>query len=228
VYSIMELVDYENPRSAGFRLRRRRLSVLRGLIAKIYAARGAVKILDVGGRRSYWRLVGEDLLMRNGVHITLLNSDASQIGFIEEQNYSAVVGDACNSNQFEDNQFDLVHSNSTIEHVGDWSRVEAFAREIRRLAPNYFVQTPYFWFPIEPHFLLPAFHWLPEGLRAKILMTFIASHKGRSVNIGDAMHRVQGARLLDQKQMQYLFFDAELSFEWIGPFPKSILAVRSG
>src|SRR4051794_26662392 len=59
---------------------------------------------------------------------------------------------------FADNEFDLAYSNSVLEHVNDRA---GLAREIRRVARSWWVQTPAFSFPIEPHALLPFAHWLP-------------------------------------------------------------------
>jgi SAM-dependent methyltransferase len=65
---------------------------------------------------------------------------------------------------FADGEFDLVYCSSVIEHVPP-SRRGAFAAEIRRVGRGWFVQTPAFSFPIEPHSLLPGAQWLPPGLR---------------------------------------------------------------
>src|SRR3546814_10323990 len=65
--------------------------------------------------------------------------------------------------------FDIAHSNSVIEHVITWDNMKNFARETRRVAAWHYVQTPYFWFPVDPHFYkLPFYHWLPRPLRAKL------------------------------------------------------------
>jgi hypothetical protein len=45
------------------------------------------------------------------------------------------------------------------------SRRAAFAAELRRVGRGWFVQTPAFSFPLEPHSLLPAAHWLPPRAR---------------------------------------------------------------
>jgi SAM-dependent methyltransferase len=63
-----------------------------------------------------------------------------------------------------DGEFDLVYSSSVIEHVPRERRA-AFAAEVRRVGRGVYVQTPAFSFPIEPHSLLPAAHWLPPAIR---------------------------------------------------------------
>ena len=47
------------------------------------------------------------------------------------------------------------------------ARRPAFAGELRRVGRGWFVQTPAFSFPIEPHSLLPGAQWLPTGLRRR-------------------------------------------------------------
>ena len=65
---------------------------------------------------------------------------------------------------FDDGAFDLAYCSSVIEHVAPRAR-PAFAAELRRVARGWYVQTPAFSFPIEPHALLPFAHWLPPALR---------------------------------------------------------------
>src|ERR1017187_2845994 len=56
---------------------------------------------------------------------------------------------------FRDAAFDVVFSNSVIEHVGDAQSQRAFAREVARVGRAYWVQTPNRWFPVEQHLLTP-------------------------------------------------------------------------
>jgi hypothetical protein len=224
---LIGLTDYSNPNSLGSRLRRRRRHYLAALIDLVFSRRGRVKILDIGGRRQYWAMFDDDYLRSRQVHITLINS-AHELGGVAEQDarFTAVPGDGCSLPQYQDNSFDLTHSNSTIEHVGGWERMEAFARESRRLAPAYYLQTPYFWFPVEPHFMAPFYHWLPENWRAKLLLQMRLGHHGPAVDMGDAMRQVRSARLLDKAQLTFLLPDASIRFEWLGPFPKSLIATK--
>ena len=53
--------------------------------------------------------------------------------------------------------YDLVFSNSVIEHVGGHVQRLRFADAIHKLADRHWVQTPYRYFPIEPHWLFPRF-----------------------------------------------------------------------
>ncbi|HLH64169.1 MAG TPA: class I SAM-dependent methyltransferase [Solirubrobacteraceae bacterium] len=75
-----------------------------------------------------------------------------------------VQADATDRLPFSDGAFDLAYSNSVIEHLPPdrWTR---FASELKRVARGWFVQTPAFEFPLEPHAFLPFAHWLPMAVR---------------------------------------------------------------
>ena len=75
-----------------------------------------------------------------------------------------VRADATDRLPFDDGAFDLAYSSSVIEHVAPERRA-AFAREVRRVARGWWVQTPAWSFPVEPHALLPFAHWLPPRVR---------------------------------------------------------------
>ena len=75
-----------------------------------------------------------------------------------------VRADAAQGLPFDDGAFDLAYCSSVVEHVAPPRRA-AFAAEIKRVARGWFVQTPAWSFPIEPHALLPFAHWLPPTVR---------------------------------------------------------------
>lgn len=222
---IHALQDNTDPNSLVSRFRRARARRIVALIEAIHAERGSVRIIDLGGEPEYWSLFERDFLDRSGVHVTLVNPG----GFdgADPKLFASVDGDACDLPQYGDGAFDLVHSNSVIEHVGDWVRMEAFAREARRLAPRYYVQTPYFWFPVEPHFSSPFFHWRSEQSRARALMRRGHGFSKKAPDVGAAMRDVQHARLLDKTQFRFLFPDAEHHDEVVAGLTKSLIAVRS-
>ena len=163
-----------------------------------------VRILDLGGTADYWRAL-PGLYGRSDIEITILNLGAKEE---RDNNLSVKPGDACDTG-LADGSFDIVHSNSVIEHVGDFERIAAMANEVRRLAPSYFLQTPNLLFPIEPHYRLPVVHWLPAALKKVVTR--------------DDPHRV---RLLSASQVHRLFPDAELWREKYWGLTKSLVAIR--
>ena len=221
------LTDYGNPRSVGSRLRARRLAHLLPLVEAIFREQGAVRILDMGGTTTYWLLLSPDYLASRHVEITLVNLPGECHDAVVSP-FRLIEGDGCSLPTLSDNSFDLVHSNSVVEHVGYWARMKAFAGEIKRLAPRYFVQTPNFWFPIEPHFMCPFFHWLPEPIRVRLLMLTGLGHYRRAESVDSAVSAVQGARLLDKRMMASLFPEAAIVTERVALLPKSLMAIRSG
>lgn len=86
-----------------------------------------------------------------------------------------VQGDACAGLPFSDHEFDLVYCSSVIEHVAPAAR-RRFVDELRRIGRGLFLQTPAYAFPIEPHALLPAAHWLPVALRRRYWRLGVQGH----------------------------------------------------
>jgi SAM-dependent methyltransferase len=73
---------------------------------------------------------------------------------------------------FGDDEFDVVISNHTIEHVGDHAAQLEHLTEIRRvLRPDGigYLAAPTRWAMVEPHFKVPLLSWLPASLRTPAL-----------------------------------------------------------
>jgi Methyltransferase domain len=180
-----------------------------------------VRILDIGGTVSFWEQRG--WAGRDDVEIVLVNLEAEAS---EYPNLVARAGDATNLSEFGDQSFDVVFSNSVIEHLETYQRQAAMAAEVRRLAPLYWVQTPNFWFPVEPHFLTPAWHWLPVSARVALLRRRRWGWRGPCPDPTEARALVREVRLMRGSELERLFPDASLRPERIGPLVKSFVVVR--
>jgi len=213
---------YGNAKSLAFQFRRQRFAHVRPLIEAAIARKGVCRIADLGGTAYYWDIFG-DFIDRHPVEIHLYNLEQAPSG---RSNIQSFKGDVTRLDHIDDNTYDLVHANSVIEHVGSWDAMSRMAGHVRRLAPAYYVQTPNFWFPYEPHFRAPLFHWLPEQVRARLLMQYNLGFGGRRASFDAAMRGVQSAVLIDRRQMQALFPDAEIRGERVLGLTKSLMAVR--
>jgi Methyltransferase domain len=214
---------YLDANSIPSKFRRKRFERVLGLMDRIIAKNGHCRILDIGGTEIYWNLVAKEIA-KPGIAITLCNLSAPAINNTDR--FSAIAGDATDLSAHPDMSFDFVHSNSVIEHVGGWAAMSKMAANVRRLAPCYYVQTPYFWFPIEPHFRSVGFHWLPEQMRYRRVMARANGFRDRQDTVAAAMAEVQSCVLLDKGQMRALFPDASLEDERVFGLTKSLMAVR--
>lgn len=191
------------------------------IIDDVLAKQSECRILDIGGTQSYWMALEEAWAGRN-VHVTVANLSQEAV---TSDRFTSIAGDARKLN-YENNSYDAVHSNSVIEHVGSFDDMAAMAGEVRRLAPRYFVQTPDFWFPIEPHFRTPVFHWLPESARLKIVQHRACGFYPKAGSLEEAQKFVNDAHLLSIRQMRQLFPDATVHRERFYGLSKSLIAVR--
>jgi SAM-dependent methyltransferase len=139
--------------------------------------------------------------------------DVTGVDLVERPEYPGpfVLADASEHLPFADGEFDLAYCSSVIEHVAPGRR-DAFAGELRRVARGFYVQTPAFSFPIEPHSLLPFAHWLPAALRR------------RYWRLG-AAGAWEEIALLRRGEMEALFGGPVLA-ERVGPLVKSWVRVQ--
>ena len=123
-----------------------------------------------------------------------------------------------------DRAFDVVFSNSVIEHLGIFEDQQSMAAEIRRVGKRYYVQTPNRFFPIEPHFLVPFFQFLPIGLKARMLRRIDLGWYKKVPSLELARKTVQSIRLLSEKDLSKLFPEAHLYRERFCGLVKSFVA----
>jgi len=178
-------------------------------------------ILDVGGAPETWDLL--DVRPR----VTLLNTPRTRGELAHAAWWVAGDGRAL---PFRDGAFDVVFSNSVIEHVGDGESQRQFAREVARVGCAYWVQTPNRWFPVEQHLLTPVVHWLPKAWQRWIVPRFtvwsalVQPAADRRTFYVD--HYLNEVRLLSGREVGELFPGARVIRERVFGWTKSLVAVR--
>lgn len=214
---IKKIADNKNPNSLSSYFRRKRHQLFLNIIKN----NGIKTILDIGGTQSYWKQYN-DLL--DNQKILLLNLQKENCDL---PNFDSTIGDATNLQQFENKEFEFVFSNSVIEHLFNWENQILMANEIRRVGKGYFVQTPNRYFPLEPHFLVPFFQFLPFSLKLFLLRNFKLGHVGKISEINLAKNQINEIRLLSKKEMKMLFPEATIYSEKFMFFTKSFVAYYS-
>ena len=210
-------LDNSNPRSLASRLRRRRFRIVEAELAPLAAP---ARVLDVGGTAGFWRSLSRDLA---DLELTVVNADPSHaaVGSVTVQ-----PGDARAMPEFAAGSFDLVFSNSVIEHVGDLADQQAMADEVRRIGRRWVVQTPCRWFPIEPHFLFPYFNLLPLAAQVFLLQHLRLGWAKRPIADHDAaVAKARSVRLVPLRDLRRMFPDADIRRERVLGLTKSYVLV---
>jgi hypothetical protein len=178
---------------------------------------------DVGGYPQFW--ISSPPLVGSIDCFNLHKQPWDEDSF-SQYHIRTLIGNGCDL-ELVDAAYDIVFSNSVIEHVGTWQDQVAFAKEARRVGDALWVQTPAYECPIEPHYLAPFVHWLPKPIQRKILRYLTPwgiISKPTSFEI-DFM--VDTTRLLRRREMIELFPDCTIHTERLfGIIPKSYVAIR--
>lgn len=170
------------------------------------------RVLDMGGGAFNWTMVPE----RPQVTVLDVYEHGNKADWA-----TYIVGDGCNTD-FKSGSFDVVFSNSVIEHVGSIERQRQFAAECMRCGRQFFVQTPNKWFPIDTHTLMPFAHWLPRLF--KKLIRFSPRFLFFKPDSGD-LNDFARMRLLSKRDLRELFPGAEIIEEKFCGITKSLIAV---
>jgi hypothetical protein len=172
-------------------------------------------VLDVGGSAHNWTVCPVQ------PRITILNLDKE----IYVNGFQFIWGDATKM-PFGDRQFDVVFSNSVIEHLRNTDRQRMFADEVVRVASHYFVQTPDYWFPVEPHYLTPFVQFTPRECKPWVHRWLTLRGLMDRPTRETCLEWSNEIRLLRAREMRTLFPGASLIRERVFGLSKSLIAVH--
>jgi len=195
---------------------------LAAMIERICGAQGRCRILDLGGTESYVARCRCAHLAASNCHITLLNvvapdvTDRERFTAIAEMPVASAKMDEASSRalEFDDRACGRLGQNVRIRHEVRRSRPHTWCR--RR--PSV---------PLEPHFGVPFWHWLPEPVRVALLMRrrFVTSRRQQPYPAPFCQCSI--CHLIDARMMAALFADGKLIRERVLGLTKSFVAMRT-
>jgi len=158
-------------------------------------------VLDVGGTPHLWSGASE----RQTVTMLNLPSIAAEMEASTNPTRHVLPGDVCSLPDIA-RSYDLVFSNSVLEHVGSSRRQQQFASSVRSCRA-YWVQVPAPTFPIEVHCRYLFWWLLPPAIRRKRIRAWKRTSRpflGR---------QMAGTRPIDRKLLHRLFPDGQIATE---------------
>lgn len=211
---IAKLIDPDQAGSLTHRCRQRRNEEFKRRFPDL----ADMRVLDLGGTAISWRVLG-----LRPLSVTLVNLDQAEEP--AESWMDVVQADACAGGL---GKYDLVFSNSLIEHLGGHARRQRFAEVVRESAPSWWIQAPYRYFPIEPHWFFPCFQFLPFRARLMVCQRWSTLHASARKDRAEAAEMVASVELPSATEMQMYFPDGEIWFERIAGLPKSLVSIKAG
>ena len=194
----------ENKKSLGNRFRSKRFEFF---LRKMEKFEKPVTILDVGGKINFWENRG--IAGNPDYKIMIVNLEKEKSKY---NNIKFTIGDATNLTKFGDQSFDIVHSNSVIEHLYNYENQKKMANEVFRIGKKHIIQSPNKYFFIEPHYLFPFFQFLPNSIKYLIL-TKTRLSRLKKWEKSFARQYINEIRLLNLKEMKNLFPKSHIYYE---------------
>jgi hypothetical protein len=188
------------------------------LLHTVFRPRSVDRVLDIGASgKVFLRYTFEDVYPYRE-RVTAGGYDFGEVqsarASYPQPHYAVFDGCAL---PFPDKSFDLAFSNAVIEHVLGEGRQELFAREVMRVARSWFITTPNFWFPFEPHYCLPFIQFLPRPVQREY---------NRLLGMHIPRGQLQEIALLSARQMARLFPTSNIARVRVTFWPETLVAYR--
>lgn len=197
--------DSKDIRSFSARSRAKRAAIFADLIVRC-GVKGA-SVLDLGGTIDFWRMnlryIPPGCISR--IDVVNLPPMSEEIVNIDGVVVHAYAGNALDGSTIKSEFYDIVYSNSVIEHVGSLKDQKAMADIIMKSGSYYWVQTPARSFPIEPHFYFIYFHLLPLSVRTLLHQFFTLGYMQKNADWLDARIECEDTRLMTHREVSSVF-----------------------
>lgn len=218
--------DPSNPKSFSAKARARRFE----RFVQAVTARGIseASVLDAGGTVDYWNIHLPYLPtgLIKSIDVVNLPPRPSKTEVLQGVELHSYGGNALDKSTLKRDKYDIVYSNSVIEHVGNLRSQKRMADIIQSLADFYWVQTPAKSFPLEPHFYVPFFAYLPLSLRTRLLQRFQLGFVKRRPDWIEARMFCEDTRLITRAELASMFQECDIIKERVLGLCKSLIATN--
>ncbi|MFZ1323246.1 MAG: class I SAM-dependent methyltransferase [Ignavibacteria bacterium] len=208
--------DQNNVNSISYKLRNKRKILFLEFISNL---KRPVKILDLGGSEYFWRNL--NLINLDDIQILLVNTEFQNVENFSNINF--INKDVKDLSEYSDKEFDVVHSNSLIEHLNTFDEQKKLAAEIQRIGKHYFLQTPNYYFPLEPHFLYPFFQFFSHKKKTELIQKKDMGWYKKQENLDDAEALADSIRLMKKSELKNIFKNSKIHSEKYFLFTKSFI-----
>ena len=177
-------------------------------------------VLDIG-TTSDTENKSSNLIIKNLKNVKNISSISDQLitsPFFKKKLQKSIVQNF-SEHEIENFKSDLVVSNATIEHVGNYKNQKAMVRNMIKLSKKMvIISSPYRYHPIEFHTKIPFIHWLPKKIHRNILKNFNISFYSKEKNLNllsesDFSSFIKNKEIKSEfRYIKYLFFKSNLIF----------------
>jgi hypothetical protein len=191
---------------------------------------GPIRLVDLGGTVKFWESWG--LAKQPLFNVTLVNNHDLDKQYSNDPialpNIRRLGADVLTLTAADFAQFDVIFSNSLIEHLPGRELQRQLAQAIIDSGRPYFLQTPNKRSPLDPHFprpYVPFFAAYPRSVQARLLSWSALGSSSVAPSYDAALARLQNYYPLTTRDVRQLFPNARIVIERPLGFPMSIIAM---